>query len=220
MLSSRLQPIIQSTLRPVRASSSRIPLRNSSCNRYLLIHDFFTRHAASFTTSTTSPTRRRNVSLSVRFQSSPQGRSIRFQTTDSQHKVPCPDCPHVESPRRGHAQEYTPFIQRLIRRTHSLKPNSPHRPTREELLSAASTRWERFRVRLMWFFIRGWRRFNADDLSAFASWFVLGNTLWILIGTTTFVSVVLLTLNSLSLQNHVARWISDYLTSETGVNVV
>lgn len=44
--------------------------------------------------------------------------------------------------------------------------------------------------------------------------------LWILIGTTTFVSAVFATLNSLSLQEYVARYISDYLTSETGVNVV
>lgn len=29
---------------------------------------------------------------------------------------------------------------------------------------------------MKWFFIRGWRRFNTDDFSAFASWFVLGNS--------------------------------------------
>jgi len=37
---------------------------------------------------------------------------------------------------------------------------------------------------------------------------------------TTFVSAVFATLNSLSLQEYVARWISDYLTSETGVTVM
>lgn len=76
------------------------------------------------------------------------------------------------------------------------------------------------RIRLKWFTIRGWRRFNTDDLSAFLSWFVVGNTLWILIGTTTFVSAVFATLNSLSLQEYVARYISDYLTSEIGVTVI
>lgn len=44
--------------------------------------------------------------------------------------------------------------------------------------------------------------------------------LWIVIGTTGFVSAVLYTLNSLSLQEYVARWISDYMTSETGVTVM
>lgn len=33
-------------------------------------------------------------------------------------------------------------------------------------------------------------------------------------------SAVFATLNSLSLQEYVARWISDYLTSETGMNVM
>lgn len=37
---------------------------------------------------------------------------------------------------------------------------------------------------------------------------------------TTFVSAVFATLNSLSLQEYVARWISDYMTSETGVTVM
>lgn len=33
-------------------------------------------------------------------------------------------------------------------------------------------------------------------------------------------SAVFATLNSLSLQEYVARWISDYMTSETGVTVM
>jgi hypothetical protein len=41
-----------------------------------------------------------------------------------------------------------------------------------------------------------------------------------LIIRTTFVSAVFATLNSLALQEYVARWISDYLTSETGVTVM
>ncbi|EIW67962.1 hypothetical protein TREMEDRAFT_72070 [Tremella mesenterica DSM 1558] len=132
-----------------------------------------------------------------------------------------PSPSHERPPRiRDHAQDYVPFIQRLIRQTRLQPFDSPHRPSKEELLKAANGWYERLRIRLKWFTIRGWRRFNVDDLSAFASWFVLGNTLWILIGTTTFVSAVLFTLNSLSLQEYVARWISDYLTSETGVTVI
>jgi hypothetical protein len=37
---------------------------------------------------------------------------------------------------------------------------------------------------------------------------------------TTFVSAIFATLNSLSLQESVARWISDYMTSETGFTVM
>ena len=200
----------RSVLSPSRlATSSRVTIHDATSARYAAVHIFSTRQAS------TLAQRQRTVGYSPTIRLSTL--RIRYNSTTPPAR-PCPDCPAVE--KRGHAQEYTPFIQRLIHRTHQISPDSPHRPTKEELLSAARSRWERFRIRLQWFFIRGWRRFNTDDLSAFASWFVVGNTLWIVIGTTTFVSAVFATLNSLSLQKYVARWISDYLTSETGVNVV
>ncbi|KAJ9096471.1 hypothetical protein QFC21_005293 [Naganishia friedmannii] len=125
--------------------------------------------------------------------------------------------PHGKHP--GHAQDYIPLIRRLL--PHLPTPHNPlHRPTKEELLAAATSVWQRLRIRFKWFSIRGWRRFNADDLSAFLSWFVVGNTLWVVLGTTTFVSAVFATLNSLSLQNYVAKLLSDYLTQNTGFTVV
>ena len=54
-------------------------------------------------------------------------------------------------------------------------------------------------------------------------WNVSWKKVWppsVLTSRTTFVSAVFATLNSLSLQEYVARWISDYLTSETGVTVM
>ncbi|CAA7261846.1 unnamed protein product [Cyclocybe aegerita] len=48
----------------------------------------------------------------------------------------------------------------------------------------------------------------------------MSQTLWILIGTTTFFSVIFATINSLRLQSYVARAISDYLTSETGITII
>ncbi|OCF38630.1 mitochondrial distribution and morphology protein 31 [Kwoniella heveanensis CBS 569] len=172
--------------------------------------------------------------------------TVRWSSTDSS-RAPCPNCegsrassssspssppssppsssntpfiPPAPSPTPGHAQDYAPFIRRLINNSTAIASNSPHRPSKEELLDAASGWWQRLRIRIKWFTIRGWRRFNTDDLSAFASFFVVGNTLWILIGTTTFVSAIFATLNSLSLQEYVARWISDYMTYNTGVTVI
>lgn len=75
-----------------------------------------------------------------------------------------------------HMSEYSPFIRRLINRSSELSHNLPHRLTKEDLLNAAESWWQRLRIRLKWFFIRGWRRFNTDDLSAFFSWFVVGNS--------------------------------------------
>ena len=156
----------------VHASTSRLRLRSPTTDRYVAIHDFFTRQAHSLARSTPPPKSIRQQIRYKRFNSS-------HPSSSSSHDAkPCPNCPPSGSPnvQRGHAQEYTPFIRRLIQRTQSISHDSPHRPTKEQLLGAARSRWERFRIRMQWFFIRGWRRFNADDFSAFASLFVFGNS--------------------------------------------
>ena len=79
-------------------------------------------------------------------------------------------------------------------------PKMPHRPTKEELLAAATGFWSRLKVRFKWFSIRSGRPWNIDDWSAFVSWFVLGNIAWIFIGTTTFFSLVILSINTVVAQ--------------------
>ncbi|KAK9477931.1 mitochondrial distribution and morphology protein family 31/32 [Lipomyces japonicus] len=96
----------------------------------------------------------------------------------------------------------------------------PHTPTKEELLNAANGALERFRIRFKWVLLRQVRPFNMDDMSAFFSWLIVGNVLWILLGSTTFVSLVLLTANTVFAQESLARIVGYYLTKETGVTVV
>nr|XP_018266640.1 mitochondrial distribution and morphology protein 31 [Kwoniella dejecticola CBS 10117]OBR88798.1 mitochondrial distribution and morphology protein 31 [Kwoniella dejecticola CBS 10117] len=208
--------------------------RSAQADRYLSIHDFFTRQAS--TLAVPRPPARSHSATKLFSSRQRTAFSRRWSSTkENDVKAPCPNCqgssvtntpltpppPDPTPPHpQGHAQDYAPFIRRLIKNSGAIAPNSPHRPTKEELLNAASGWWQRLRIRLKWFTIRGWRRFNTDDMSAFASFFVLGNTLWILVGTTTFVSAVFATLNSLSLQEYVARWISDYMTYNTGVTVI
>lgn len=79
-------------------------------------------------------------------------------------------------------------------------PKMPHRPTKEELLAAATGFWSRLKVRFKWFSIRSARPWNIDDWSAFLSWFMLGNIVWILVGTTTFFSLVILSINTVVAQ--------------------
>ncbi|PBP22637.1 hypothetical protein BUE80_DR006619 [Diplocarpon rosae] len=95
-----------------------------------------------------------------------------------------------------------------------------HRPTKEELLAAATGFWSRLKVRFKWFSIRSAQPWNVDDWSAFVSWFVLGNIVWILVGTTTFFSLVILSINTVVAQETLARWVGDYLTHSAGVKVV
>ncbi|TVY94348.1 Mitochondrial distribution and morphology protein [Lachnellula willkommii] len=99
-------------------------------------------------------------------------------------------------------------------------PKMPHRPTKEELLAAATGFWSRLKVRFKWFSIRSARPWNADDWSAFVSWFVLGNIVWIFVGTTTFFSLVIFSINTVLAQETLARWIGDGLTKSAGVKVV
>ncbi|KAL1965599.1 hypothetical protein VTN77DRAFT_5276 [Rasamsonia byssochlamydoides] len=101
-------------------------------------------------------------------------------------------------------------------------PNLPqfHRPTKEELLAAATGFWSRLRVRFKWFSIRSVRPFNLDEISALFSWVLLGHVLWIILGTTTFFSLLIFAINTVFAQETLARWVGNYLTKSSGVKVV
>ncbi len=75
-----------------------------------------------------------------------------------------------------------------------------HRPTKEELLAAATGFWSRMSVRFKWLTIRSARPFNSDDISAFFSWVLVGHLVWILVGTTTFFSLLILAVNTVFAQ--------------------
>ncbi|KAI8877937.1 mitochondrial distribution and morphology protein family 31/32 [Backusella circina FSU 941] len=65
--------------------------------------------------------------------------------------------------------------------------------------------------------IRPW---TLNDVTAMFSWLFLGHTVWLLAGTTSFVSLILWTANSLQFQEWIAYRIGNYLTSATGATVV
>ena len=79
-------------------------------------------------------------------------------------------------------------------------PKMPHRPTKEEFLAAATGFCDRLTVRFKWFSIRSMRPWNADEWGAFVSWFMLGHLVWILVGTTTFFSLIIFMVNTVFAQ--------------------
>ncbi|KAK2768817.1 Mitochondrial distribution and morphology protein 31, mitochondrial precursor [Arachnomyces sp. PD_36] len=112
-----------------------------------------------------------------------------------------------------------------------------HRPTREELLAAATGFWSRLKVRFKWFSIRSVRPFNMDEIGAFFSWVLLGHVLWVILGTTTFFSLLILAINTVFAQGMIkspeltvsdtniitetlAGWVGNYLTKSSGTRVV
>lgn len=73
---------------------------------------------------------------------------------------------------------YPPFFRRL-----ALSLPHLHRPTKDDFLKVANGFWQRARVRFRWITIRSFRKYNADDISAFITWFFMSQTLWLLVGT-------------------------------------
>lgn len=83
---------------------------------------------------------------------------------------------------------------------HDHLPRIPHRPAKEELLAAATNFRQRLKVRFKWMSIRSMRPWNIDEWGAFVSWFMIGHLVWILVGTTTFFSLVILSINTVFAQ--------------------
>ncbi|KAF7527498.1 hypothetical protein G7054_g10456 [Neopestalotiopsis clavispora] len=96
----------------------------------------------------------------------------------------------------------------------------PHRPTKEEFLAAANGFWARMKVRFKWYSIRSMRPWNTDEWGAFLSFFLFGHLVWILVGTTTFISLLLLFINTISAQEWLAKKVGDYLTESAGLTVI
>ncbi|KAG5367033.1 Mitochondrial distribution and morphology protein 31 [Yarrowia sp. B02] len=94
------------------------------------------------------------------------------------------------------------------------------RPTKEEMLSTATGFYNRMRVRFKWALFRQDRPTNMDDISAFLSWFMVGNIVWIVLGTTTFFSLVLFTMNTVFAQEWIAAKIGNIVSRQTGMSVV
>lgn len=107
------------------------------------------------------------------------------------------------------------FLERL---PHAL----PHlkRPTKAELLEAASGFWSRIGVHFKWLTIRSNRKFNADEIYALFSWILAAHFMWLLLGTTTFIMLTVFLINTVFAQETVAQWIGNYLTKSSGIKVV
>lgn len=145
----------------------------------------------------------------------------------------CGQSRHLHSSQRGHKQnqdahgrpkksedkssEQSHEGEHFYDRLHV--PNF-HRPTKEELLAAATGFWSRLKVRFKWITIRSARPFNADEIFGFFSWIALGHIVWLVVGTTTFISLAIFGINTIFAQETLAGWIGNYLTKSSGLQVV
>ncbi|KAI0085059.1 mitochondrial distribution and morphology proteins-domain-containing protein [Irpex rosettiformis] len=210
---------------------SRRTTHSATLERYGLIRNFFLRQVrTSASPLNTPPTlsiavnRSHAVGQKLLYAHRLFHATFRLQEEDKSQRPNGPEKPpdpakDVTKDGQATDQRYLENYSKFFRQ---LALSLPHlsRPTRDDFLNAATGFWSRMRVRFKWLTIRSFRRYNADDISAFITWFVMSQTVWLLVGTTTFFSVVFATINSLRLQEYVAKAISDYLTSETGITIV
>lgn len=148
----------------------------------------------------TGSARRRNGSLSRRRKSTKSStepvRVAAASQATKQEPENASTTPKVESKPPTNAEHHS-YISNYF---HLPNMHLPHRPTKEELLDAANGFWARLKVRFKWYSIRSMRPWNTDEWGAFLSFFLFGHLVWVLVGTTTFVSGLLLFVNTVSAQ--------------------
>ncbi|KAJ5583868.1 hypothetical protein VI817_006077 [Penicillium citrinum] len=143
-------------------------------------------------------------------QSNDQQKPTNFTKSDN--------IPNQSSTNHSNPPHFAPSNRHLMDRL----PHMPHlhRPTKEELLAAATGFWSRLKVRFKWFSIRSVRPFNLDEITALFSWVLLGHVVWVVVGTTTFFSLLILAINTVFAQETLAGWVGNYLTKSSGAKVV
>ncbi|AET39938.1 Mdm31p Ecym_5163 [Eremothecium cymbalariae DBVPG len=94
------------------------------------------------------------------------------------------------------------------------------RKERDILLSKSDSTLERLKIHLKWSLKRSMRPFNTDDISAFVSWILVSNVLLIILGTTTFASLIIYLMNTVFAQEYVATQVGNFLTKNSALSVV
>lgn len=134
------------------------------------------------------------------------------ETRPNPTKTPS-ETPKKEDEHAASSSKY--FLDRLPQALPHLK-----RPTKAELLEAASGFWSRTGIHLKWLAIRSNRKFNADEIYALFSWILAAHFLWLFLGTTSFMLLTVFLINTVFAQETVAQWIGNYLTKSSGIKVV
>ncbi|OAL06691.1 hypothetical protein IQ06DRAFT_236975 [Phaeosphaeriaceae sp. SRC1lsM3a] len=134
--------------------------------------------------------------------------------------------PQPQAPPKGSKQPPASKLDKPQASSKHLLDRLPHtlphlkRPTKAELLEAASGFWSRIKIHFKWLTIRSSRPFNADEIYALFSWIVAAHVLWIVLGTTTFVMLTVFLINTAFSQETLAKWIGNYMTKSSGIKVV
>lgn len=119
---------------------------------------------------------------------------------------------HTKQDNKAHNPEQTP--EKIPENT-----EHPIRLTKEQLLARANSALSRVGIRFKWLLKRLNRPFNTDDYSALFSWLMISNVFLLILGTTTFVLLVIFTINPIFSQEFVARKLGEIMTKNSKLTV-
>lgn len=98
------------------------------------------------------------------------------------------------------------WLQHMVKRrmihSKATPPTPPPHYTKEELLAQARGFFDRLKIRIKYPLMRQIRPWTLNDATALFSWLFLGHTVWLLVGTTSFFSLILWLANSLQFQGN------------------
>lgn len=91
---------------------------------------------------------------------------------------------------------------------------------RDRLLVQTTGILQKLKINLKWTLTRSMKPFNSDDISAFISWVLVSNVILIILGTTTFASLIIYLMNTVLAQEYVATQVGNLLTKNSALSVV
>ncbi|EDO16046.1 hypothetical protein Kpol_1067p18 [Vanderwaltozyma polyspora DSM 70294] len=93
---------------------------------------------------------------------------------------------------------------------------------KDRLIAQSKSNFEKLRINMRWFLTKSTTPLNKYYifLTTFISWLFVSNLFLILFGTTTFVSIILFLLNTVSAQEFLTTKIGYYITKNTSLYVV
>lgn len=118
----------------------------------------------------------------------------------------------AEKTTKDHENLFTKSTDYLHIQNILLQKNQ-ERMNKKKLLSEATNFYERFRINTKWLLIRGNRPFSANEISTMFSWLLISQILWIILGTTTFISILLLILNTVFAKEMVGKCVGKLLNT-------
>lgn len=92
-------------------------------------------------------------------------------------------------------------------------------PNKYELLIQARGFIQRLQVRIKYPLMKQMRPFTLNDITALFSWVFLGHTVWLLVGTTSFISLGLWAANSLQFEGKLFESLAFFLVFKQAFDV-